>query len=132
MTTARERMIELGGLPGAHSARAHFLAITQGTGTGVDRTLFASQFSVQIEEPTACAVQHTKREARKAYRVPISKAREDAEYAVSVLLRDAELCVLTDQDALTILHRNTNDVVVRDLGDDRFTVRQGDILNMAN
>ena len=57
MTTARERMKALSGLLGPHSAREHFQAITQGTGTGVDRLVFASQMTVCVEAPCLTLIQ---------------------------------------------------------------------------
>ena len=60
MTTARERMKQLSGLSGAHSAREHFLAITQGTGTGVDRIVFASSMVVSVESSQLTVVRQRK------------------------------------------------------------------------
>ena len=128
MTTARERMKALSGLSGSHSARAHFLAITQGTGTG--QTIFASMFSVQIEEPRLFAVQRPKREARDDYRPAVSRLSADTEKAVSIFTREASLSVRTEIDELFIRQGSTEAVVVRDLGKERFTVRQSDVLEM--
>ena len=128
MTTARERMKALSGLSGSHSARAHFLAITQGTGTG--QTIFASMFSVQIEEPRLFAVQRPKREAREDYRPAVSRLSADTEKAVSIFTSEATLNVLTEPDELFIRQGSTESVVVRDLGQERFTVRQSDVLEM--
>lgn len=58
MTTARERMKQLSGLLGAHSAREHFLAITQGSVPG--RTVFASQITVCMSEPSVTVAQKRK------------------------------------------------------------------------
>ena len=128
MTTARERMKALSGLSGSHSARAHFLAITQGTGTG--QTIFTSMFSVQIEEPRLFAVQRPKREAREDFRPAVSRLSADTEKAVSIFTREASLSVLTEIDELFIRQGSTESVVVRDLGQERFTVRQSDVLEM--
>lgn len=128
MTTARERMKALSGLSGSHSARAHFLAITQGTGTG--QTIFASMFSVQIEEPRLFAVQRPKREAREDYRPAVSRLSADTEKALSIFTREATLNVLTETDELFIRQGSTESVVVRDLGQERFTVRQSDVLEI--
>ena len=128
MTTARERMKALSGLSGSHSARAHFLAITQGTGTG--QTIFASMFSVQIEEPRLFAVQRPKREAREDYRPAVSRLSADTEKTVSIFTREATLNVLTEIDELFIRQGSTESVVVRDLGQERFTVRQSDVVEV--
>ena len=128
MTTARERMKALSGLSGSHSARAHFLAITQGTGTG--QTIFASMFSVQIEEPRLFAVQRPKREAREDYRPAVSRLSADTGKAVSIFTREVALNVLTEIDELFIRQGSTESVVVRDLGKERFTVQQSDVLEI--
>ena len=129
MTTAAQRMLALSPLAGAHSARAHFLAITQGTGT--DRIIFASQFSVGIEEPQIFAVQRPKRESRGDFRPAVSRLSGDEKRKdVSVFTREAALSVLTEIDDLVIQQGSTESVVVQDLGRESFTVRQSDVLEM--
>lgn len=49
--TAGQKLVELSGLSSG-SALSHLLAITQGTGTGVDRIVFASQMTVCMSEPS--------------------------------------------------------------------------------
>lgn len=128
MTTVRERLKALSGLSGSHPARAHLLAITQGSGSG--QTIFASMFSVQIEEPRLFAVQRPKREARDDYRPAISRLSADTEKAVAVFTREASLSVRTESDELFIRQGTTDSVVVRDLGQERFTVRQSDVIDI--
>ena len=128
MTTVRERLKTLSGLSGLHPARAHLLAITQGSGSG--QTLFASMFSVQIEEPRLTLVQHQKIEAREAYRPSVNRLSASAEKYASIFTREATLNVLTETDALFIRQGSTESVVVRDLGQERFTVRQSDVIEI--
>ena len=128
MTTARERMIALSGLAGAHTAREHFLAIMQGTGPG--QTIFASMFAVQIDEPRLTLVQRPKREAGEDYRPAISRLSADTEKAIAIFTREAALSVRTEIDELFIWQGSTNTVVVRELGNEQLTVRQSDVLEM--
>lgn len=51
---------------------------------------------------------------------------------VSVFLRLTEAFVLTERDELFVCQAPGESVVVRDLGKERFTVRQSDILEMIN
>ena len=48
---------ELNSLSVLDAASAHFLAITQGTGTGVDRIIFASQMTVSLEDDQVSVIQ---------------------------------------------------------------------------
>ena len=54
--TIGQKLVELSGLASG-SALAHLLAITQGTGTGVDRIIFASQMAVSIEDDQVSVIQ---------------------------------------------------------------------------
>ena len=110
------------------TALAHLLALQAGTGSG--QTVFASMFSVQIEEPRLFAVQRPKREARDDYRPAVSRLSADTEKAVSIFTREATLNVLTEADELFIRQGSTDSVVVRDLGQERFTVRQSDVVGI--
>ena len=51
MTTARERLKTLSGLSGLHTAREHLAAITQDSGTGQGKTVFAAQMTVCLDTP---------------------------------------------------------------------------------
>lgn len=110
------------------TALAHLLALQTGTGTG--QAIFASMFSVQIEEPRLFAVQRPKREAREDYRPAVSRLSADTEKSVSIFTREATLNVLTEPDELFIRQGSTDSVVVRDLGQERFTVRQSDVIEI--
>ena len=126
MTTG-QKLVELSGLASG-SALAHLLAVTQGTGSG--QTIFASMFSVQIEEPRLTLVQRPKREAGEDYRPAVSRLSADTEKAVSIFTREASLSVRTEPDELFIRQGSTNSVVVRDIGQERFTVRQSDVIEV--
>lgn len=108
------------------TALAHLLAMQ----TGGVRTVFASMFSVQIEEPRLFAVQRPKREAGDDYRPAVSRLSADTEKAVSIFTREASLSVLTEPDELFVRQGATESVVVRDLGQERFTVRQSDVVGI--
>ena len=111
------------------TALDHLLALQAGTGTG--QTIFASVFSVQIEEPRLFAVQRPKREAREDCRPAVSRLSSDTEKALSIFAREATLNVLTETDELFIRQGRTESVVVRDLGQERFTVRQSDVIEIG-
>ena len=124
--TAGQLLVSLSGLSGV-SAGAHLLAIQGGSGTG--KTVFASLFSVRIDEPQLAMVQTPKTEAREDYRPAISRLSSgDTEKAVSIFTREASLSVLTEPDELFVRQGATESVVVRDLGQERFTVRQSDVI----
>lgn len=126
MTTARERMIALSGLAGAHTAREHFLAIMQGTGQG---TVFASMFAVQIDEPRLTLVQRPKREAGESAERALSRVDERSNSDVTVLTRTTDLCVLTAQEWLTITTQRAASVFAqRDV--QSAAIHQSDVLGL--
>lgn len=126
MTTAGEYLVSKSTLPSG-TALQHFLAMQTGQGT-----VFASQFSVLIEEPRLSLIKRPKREASEDYRPAVSRLSADAEKAVSIFTREASLSVLTEIDELFIRQVSANSVVVRDLGKECFTVRQSDVLEMID
>lgn len=129
MTTARERMIALSGLAGAHTAREHFLAITQGTGP--TKTVFASMFAVQIEEPRLALVQMPKAEARSSYE-PSEVRQSGDEKDLFILTRTGAMSVLTTLDEIVIRQSSEQGYVVRDFGNEQFTVRDVAVIEMEN
>lgn len=128
MTTARERMIALSGLAGAHTAREHFLAIMQ-TGGGLG-TAFASMFSVRIDEPTLSLVQRAKREAAES--VERSALREENERSLSVLTVPARMSLFTADESLTVCAAKQGAAFVVKLDEGRLTVKQSDVLEMID
>lgn len=109
------------------TALAHLLALQAGTGQG---TVFASMFSVHIEEPRLFAVQRPKREAGEDYRPAVSRLTAETEKAIAIFTREAALSVLTEIDELFIWQGSTDAVVVRDLGHERLTVQQSDVFDV--
>ena len=75
MTTARERMKALSGLLGAHSAREHLLAVTQGT--GVDRIIFASSMVVSAEGSQLTRTQRADKRTVSAYPKTLEATKHD-------------------------------------------------------
>ena len=130
MTTARERMKALSGLSGSHSARAHFLAITQGTGTG--QTIFASMFAVQIDEPRLTLVQRPKREAQESKRsvAPVVSGDRQGGGNVSICVRQNALWVMSGRNELFIRQANSTSIVAKYFGQARLTVRQSDVIEI--
>ena len=111
------------------TALAHLLAIQGGSGTG--KTVFASLFSVRIDEPQLTMVQTPKTEAREDYRPAISRLSSgDTEKAVSIFTRTAALSVLTERDEWCIRQGGADSLIVQDFGHESFTVRQSDVIEI--
>ena len=58
-----QKLVELSGMSGV-SALDHLLAITQGSGTGPTKTIFASQMTVNMSEPGIFIVAKAKAKAK--------------------------------------------------------------------
>ena len=93
-------------------------------------TAFASRFSVQIEEPRLTLVQHLKREGGNDYSPTPRRLSADTEKAVAIFTRKESLSVRSVVDELCVRQTVATSLVVRDLGQERLTVRQSDILEM--
>ena len=128
MTTARERLKALSGLSGAHPARAHLLAITQGSGSG--QTLFASRFSVQIETPQLFAVERHER-APLAVTKRASASLSEVGKDLCVATRNESLAVRTGQEELFVTAAKLGSTFVHDLGNETFIVRKRDVLEFS-
>ena len=113
---------------GSGTALAHLLAMQTGSGTG--KTIFAAQMTVCMEAPQVTLVQRAKREAGEDYRPAVNRLTADTEKAIAIFTREAALSVRTEVDELFIWQGSTDAVVVRDLGQERFTVRQSDVLEI--
>lgn len=113
MTTARERMKQLSGLLGAHSARAHFLAITQGTGTGVDRLIFASQMTVCLDDPQIALIDRTP--PRLSVVTPAIAQATQGKKRIDVVTRPARITVATAPSTLHIVQKTHRAQVVTTL-----------------
>ena len=128
MTTVRERLKALSGLSGAHPARAHLLAITQGSGSG--QTLFASRFSVHVETPQLFAVQHPER-TPLAMTKRASASLTEVGKDLCVATRNESLAVRTGQDGLFIGSAKIGSTFIHDLGTETFIVRKRDVLEFS-
>lgn len=115
MTTARERMKTLSGLLGAHSAREHFLAITQGTGAGVDRFIFASQMTVCVEEPQVTLVQRPAERNVSTKQAETTTAQQDKPNRITAQTRLARIDVTTRSATLYVAQKPAASVFVRTL-----------------
>ena len=124
MTTG-QKLVELSGLASG-SALAHLLAMQTGTGPG--QTIFASMFSVCVEEPRLTLVQRPKREA--AAEVEHSALREENELNLSVLTAVPRLSLLTVDECLTVSEVSARNAVVVRLDEGRMTIKQNDVLNL--
>ena len=124
MITTGEYLVSKSPLP-AGTALQHFLAMQTGQGT-----VFASRFSVQIEEPRLTLVQHLKREGGNDYSPTPRRLSADTEKAVAVFTRKESLSIRSVVDELCVRQTVATSLVVRDLGQERLTVRQSDVLEM--
>ena len=115
MTTARERMKALSGLLGAHSAREHFLAITQGTGTGVDRLIFASSMVVSVEDDQLSVIQHPSELSVSETRAQTETTQKDKPNRITAMTRQARVDVVTRQAAIYVAQKAHVSTFVRTL-----------------
>lgn len=113
MTTARERMKALSGLSGAHSARDHFLAITQGT--GVDRLIFASSMVVSVEDDQLSVIQIPSELSVSATRAQTETAHTDKPNRITAMTRPARVDVMTRQAAIYVAQKAHISTFVRTL-----------------
>ena len=113
MTTARERMKTLSGLSGSHSARAHFLAITQGTGSGVDRIIFAAQITVCLDDPQIALIDRTP--PRLSVVTPAVAQATQGKKRIDVITRPAQIAVATAPNTLHIIQKTHRAQVVTTL-----------------
>ena len=113
MTTAREHMKVLSGLAGDHAAREHFLAITQGTGMGVDRIIFASQMTVSLEDYRVLVVQ--RRCEREVDGTPpeTTATPSDQPNCITAYARAARVDVVERLPSVTVAKKLTTGVFVR-------------------
>lgn len=107
------------------TALAHLLAMQ----TGGVRTVFASMFSVQIEEPRLFAVQRPKREAGESAERALPRVDERSNSDVTVLTRTTDLCVLTAPEWLTMTTQRAASVFAqRDV--QSAAIHQSDVLGL--
>lgn len=99
---AGQKLVELSGLPSG-SALTHLLAITKGTGTGVDRTVFASHMTLHMETPTLTLVE------RKGVTTPLLSVAK----TLATSPKKKRIDVLTLPDALYLVRRTTSTSVAQ-------------------
>ncbi len=82
----------------------HLAAIAASVGTGTGETVFASMFSVQIEQPSLTISQRAKRQVQEAQVVspPIRQSKSPKSVAVFSAVPSA--VAFTAQDEITITH----------------------------
>ncbi len=82
----------------------HLAAIAASVGTGTGETVFASMFSVQIEQPSLTISQRAKRQVQDAQVVspPIRQSKSPKSVAVFSAVPSA--VAFTAQDEITITH----------------------------
>ena len=115
MTTARERLKELSGLAGLHSAREHLLAITQGSGTGPAKTVFASQMVVCVDEPTIVVTQRMAEHAVMTLHAATEMTQRGKPNRITSVSRPARVDVVTRQAALFVAQKARATTFVRTL-----------------
>ena len=116
MTTG-QKLVELSGLASG-SALAHLLAVTQGTGTGVDRIIFASHMAVSVEDDLLSVIQHPSELSVSATCAPAARpqawypAVRDEQNSVAVLLPPNEVFVARSMGRMTVMAAKARQCVV--------------------
>ena len=114
MATLASRTKELSGLHSGTLA-AHLLAITQGTGTGVDRIVFASQMTVSLEDDQVSVIQRPSELSVSVTRAQTETTQKDKPNRITATTRQAHMNVTTRQAKLFVVQRTHASVFVRTL-----------------
>ena len=109
-----QKLVELSGLSGV-SASAHLLAITQGSGTGPAKTVFASQMVVCVDEPTIVVTQRMAEHAVTTLLAATETTQQDKPNRITAMTRPARVDVTTRQAALFVMHKAHTSAFVRTL-----------------
>ena len=100
MTTVRERLIDLSGLPaGAHTFREHLLAIQTGTGA----TIFANQMTLVSEVPKRTLYVKPKRAAQSVEPPKPSAPAKKGSKNVYLMTERDEQTVFTEADEVWLV-----------------------------
>ena len=113
MTTG-QKLVELSGLASG-SALAHLLAVTQGTGTGVDRLVFVNRSMVcaTTQEARVASIPSENMVATKAARPQAwYPAVRDEQNSVAVLLPPNEVFVARSMWRMTVMAAKARQCVV--------------------
>ena len=109
---AGQKLVELSGLSSG-SALTHLLAITQGTGTGVDRVVFASRFSVSIEDSQMTLVQRSKKSANQAVEDDPPIRSSGTKKNVFVRTPEARIVVQTAIDEVVVTNHRASSITTK-------------------
>ena len=109
-----QKLIELSGLSGV-SALDHLLAITQGSGTGTAKTIFASQMVVCADEPTIVVTQRMAEHAVTTLHAATETTQQDKPNRITSVSRPARVDVVTRQAALFVTQKAHAATFVRTL-----------------
>lgn len=111
MTTG-QKLVELSGLASG-SALAHLLAVTQGTGTGVDRISFASQMAVIIEDDQVSVIQRPSELSVSATPAQMQTTQQDKPNRITARSSLARIDVVTRPAALYVAQKTHASTFVR-------------------
>ena len=109
-----QKLVELSGLSGV-SALDHLLAITQGSGTGPAKTIFASQMVVCVDEPTIVVTQRMAEHAVTTLYAATETTQQDKPNRITSVSRPARVDVVTRQAALFVAQKAHAATFVRTL-----------------
>lgn len=109
-----QKLVELSGLSGV-SALDHLLAITQGSGTGPAKTVFASQMVVRVDEPTIVVTQRMAEHAVTTLLAATEMTQQDKPNRITSVSRSARVDVVTRQAALFVAQKARATTFVRTL-----------------
>ena len=113
MTTG-QKLVELSGLASG-SALAHLLAVTQGTGTGVDRIIFASSMVVSVEDDRLSVIQHPSELSVSATPAQMQTTQQDKPNRITARSSLSRIDVVTRPAALYIAQKTHASTFVRTL-----------------
>ena len=113
MTTG-QKLVELSGLASG-SALAHLLAVTQGTGTGVDRLIFASSMVVSVEDDQLSVIQHPSELSVSATPTQMQTTQQDKPNRITARSSLSRIDVVTRPAALYIAQKTHASTFVRTL-----------------
>ena len=111
---AGQKLVALSGLSSG-TALTHLLAITQGSGTGVDRIVFASQMTVCIEDDQLSVIQRPSELSVSATREQTETTQKDKPNRITAMTRPARVDVVTRQAALFVMQKAHATTFVRTL-----------------
>ena len=113
MTTG-QKLVELSGLASG-SALAHLLAVTQGTGTGVDRIIFASHMAVSVEDDQVSVIQRPSELSVSAAPAQMQTTQQDKPNRITARSSLSRIDVVTRPAALYIAQKTHASTFVRTL-----------------